>query len=110
MRDGLARVDIGRVQLVALSTNGISGEAYVCIHAEDVILEKNTLPSQSSARNHLIGRIQSLDREGSAVRVTVDCGFPLKALVTKQSCPDIAPHQVPDTITPTNTSPIHTLP
>jgi molybdate transport system ATP-binding protein len=110
MPDGLARVDIGRVQLVALSTNGISGEAYVCIHAEDVILEKNTLPSQSSARNHLIGRIQSLDREGSVVRVTVDCGFPLKALVTKQSCQEMALRQGDEIIAAIKAGAIHVVP
>ncbi len=110
MPDGLARVDIGRVQLVALSTNGISGEAYVCIHAEDVILEKNTLPSQSSARNHLIGRIQSLDREGSVVRVTLDCGFPLKALVTKQSCQEMALQQGDELIAAIKAGAIHIVP
>jgi molybdate transport system ATP-binding protein len=93
MPDGVARVDIGPVQLVALSTNRISGEACVCIHAEDVVLEKNSSPFQSSARNHLIGRIQLLDREGAVVRVTLDCGFPLKALVTKQSCREMALQQ-----------------
>jgi molybdate transport system ATP-binding protein len=89
MPDGLARVDIGKVRLVALSSNGISGEAYVCIHAEDVVLERSASLSKSSARNRLIGRIQSLDREGPMVRVNLDCGFPLKALVTKQSCQDL---------------------
>ena len=110
MPDGLVRVDIGRVQLTALSTNGISGGAYICIHAEDVVLEKNTLPSQSSARNHLVGRIQSLDREGAVVRVTVDCGFPIKALVTKQSCQEMALQQGDEIIAAIKAGAIHVLP
>jgi molybdate transport system ATP-binding protein len=108
--DGLARVDIGAVQLVALSTNGISGEAYVCIHAEDVVLEKNSSPTQSSARNHLIGRIQLLDREGAVVRVTLDCGFPLKALVTKQSCREMALQQGDEIIAAIKAGAIHVVP
>jgi molybdate transport system ATP-binding protein len=39
-----------------------------------------------SARNHLVGRIRSLHREGPIVRVNLDCGFPLKALITNQAC------------------------
>ena len=39
----------------------------------------------SSARNHLLGHIRSVDREGAMMRVNLDCGFPLKALVTHQA-------------------------
>jgi molybdate transport system ATP-binding protein len=63
---------------------------YVCIHAEDVVLEKKGVnPPQSSACNHLLGHIRSLDREGPMVRVNLDCGFPLKALITNQACQDM---------------------
>ena len=51
------------------------------------MLEKSgSDPPQSSARNRLLGHIRSLDREGPMVRVSLDCGFPLKALVTYQAC------------------------
>jgi molybdate transport system ATP-binding protein len=89
--EGLATIQVGPKQLVALvpprSKGGLDGEVYVCIHAEDVVLEKKgaNLP-QSSARNHLLGYIRSLDREGPMVRVNLDCGFPLKALITNQAC------------------------
>src|SRR6266436_7049546 len=83
--DGLATVHVGPVELVALSSKGIEGEAFACIHAEDVILEKSAGFPRSSARNRLVARIHALDREGPMVRVTLDCGFPLKALVTKQA-------------------------
>jgi molybdopterin-binding protein len=45
--------------------------------------------AQSSARNHLLGRIRSLDREGPMVRVKLDCGFPLKALITNHACQEM---------------------
>jgi molybdate transport system ATP-binding protein len=92
--EGLATIQVGPKQLVALvpprSNGGRYGEVYVCIHAADVMLEKRgaNLP-QSSARNNLIGRIRSLDREGPMVRVNLDCGFPLKALITNQACQDM---------------------
>jgi molybdate transport system ATP-binding protein len=87
--DGLATIQVGPTQLVALASAGANGEVYVCIHAEDVMLHKGVLSTQSSARNRLVGRIQSLDREGPMVRVSLDCGFPLKALVTNHACQDM---------------------
>src|SRR5262249_58024316 len=73
----------------AVASRRIDEEAYVCIHAEDVILKKGKSLPQTSARNCLAGRIHSLDREGPMMRVMVDCGFPLKALVTKQACEEM---------------------
>ncbi len=87
--DGLAAIQVGSSQVFALPPARVSGHVYVCIRAEDVMLEKGAVARQSSARNHLVGRIRSLDREGPMVRVGIDCGFPLKALVTYQACEDM---------------------
>jgi molybdate transport system ATP-binding protein len=89
MTDGLATIQVGSIELFALSAMHVSGQVSVCIRAEDVMMEKGAVARQSSARNHLVGRIQSLDREGPMVRVGIDCGFPLKALVTYQACEDM---------------------
>jgi molybdate transport system ATP-binding protein len=89
MTDGLASVQVGPSELLALSASSVSGQVCVCIRAEDVMLEKGAVARQSSARNHLVGRIRSLDREGPMVRVGIDCGFSLKALVTYQACEDM---------------------
>jgi molybdate transport system ATP-binding protein len=88
--DGLATIQVGPQQLIALAprrwNGGRDGQVYVCIRAEDVMLEKKVANlSQSSARNHLLGHIRSVDREGAMMRVNLDCGFPLKALVTNQA-------------------------
>jgi molybdate transport system ATP-binding protein len=87
--DGFAKVQVGSKQIVALtpSRNGrLNEDVYVCIRAEDVMLEKKgaELPP-CSAHNHLLGHVRSLDREGPIVRVELDCGFPLKALITTQA-------------------------
>jgi molybdate transport system ATP-binding protein len=89
MTDGLATIQVGSSELLALSATGANARVYVCIRAEDVMLEKGVVTAQSSARNHLVGRIRSLDHEGPLVRVGIDCGFPLKALVTYQACEDL---------------------
>ena len=86
--DGLATVAAGAVQLVALAIQQEIGDCYLCIRAEDVILEKGQTAS-SSARNRLPGFIKSMVGEGPMVRVLVDCGMALTALVTKQACVEL---------------------
>lgn len=81
---GLASVEIGNALLRALDPGLASPEVLVCIRAEDVMLERGP-SAASSARNHLAGRVAGIRPEGPLVRVTLDCGFPLAALVTRQS-------------------------
>ena len=60
---------------------------YLCLRPEDVTLWLSPPGGvkASSARNHLTGRINRLVQQGPLVRVVVDCGFPLTALVTRAS-------------------------
>ena len=44
----------------------------------------------ASARNHLSGRIVAIDSEGPLERVTVDCGFPLVSLITRDAREELA--------------------
>ena len=57
----------------------------LCVRPEDVTLSAHATDARLSARNHLAGRIVRLLPSGPHVRVTVDCGFPLVALVTQHS-------------------------
>jgi molybdate transport system ATP-binding protein len=83
--DGLATVAVGRTQLVALAEDARLGDGYISIRAEDVILEKG-VGAPSSARNRLAAHVRAVIREGPLVRVSLDCGFPLTALITNQAC------------------------
>jgi molybdate transport system ATP-binding protein len=98
--DGLATVAVASIQLIALASSFPARECYVCIRAEDVILEKEEAASStaregggggraSSARNRLVGHVKGMVPEGPMVRVLVDCGFALAALVTHQACQDL---------------------
>jgi molybdate transport system ATP-binding protein len=88
--DGLATVEVGRIRLSALEPNLESSnrEVYVCIRAEDVILMK-TGSVRSSARNALRATVSGLVSEGVTVRIHLDCGFPLVAILTKQACAEL---------------------
>jgi molybdate transport system ATP-binding protein len=72
------------VELVAIDPGGVENTAFTCIRAEEVVL--TLLDGQdSSARNRLPGTIASRRDEGPLVRITVDCGVRLVALVTRAS-------------------------
>lgn len=92
--DGLASVVVNETRLTALAGDLPAGttEVFVCIRAEDVILSVGDEAS-SSARNRLPGFVRHLVREGPLVRVDLDCGFPLLALLTKQGCDGLDLHE-----------------
>ena len=82
-RDGVLTVSIGPGTLAVADRDGVRGEVFVCLRAEDVLLERGTPAARESARNHLAARVTSVSSEGPLVRVGLDCGFPLAALVTR---------------------------
>jgi len=89
MTNGLVMVAVGPVLLAAVEEElpANTREVHVCIRAENVVLFKGD--SSSSARNHLPGVVRSLGQDGPLMRVELDCGFPLTALLTKQSCEEM---------------------
>jgi len=113
--DGFATIQVGPKQITALArprrNGGPDGEVYVCIHAEDVMLKKSGANlTQSSASNQLLGQIRSLHREGPMVRVNLDCGFPLKAMVTNQACQNMGLRERDEIVAAVNAQAIHLLP
>lgn len=86
--DGLSRVRVGQAQLFAAAPDSQTEEVFVCIRPEDVVLQRND-PVQSSARNRLPAIVTSLTPEGALTRATLDCGFPLVALVTHSAVSEL---------------------
>jgi molybdate transport system ATP-binding protein len=82
---GLVAVEIGGAQLVAVDTAGAGADVFACIRAESVTIERDPSGNVTSARNRLAARIVSVIPEGPLARVTLDCGFRLMAIVTRQS-------------------------
>ncbi|MDB6040669.1 MAG: molybdate transporter, ATPase subunit [Verrucomicrobiales bacterium] len=86
----LAIVSVGSSNVMALADSIPVGtrDVYVCIRAEDVILVKGS-DRPNSARNHLPARVREVNREGPLMRVELNCGFPLTALLTKHACAEM---------------------
>jgi molybdate transport system ATP-binding protein len=85
MNAGLVTVEIAGVRLEAVATAGASADVFACIRAESVTIERNPSGNPTSARNRLPARIVSVIPEGPLARVTLDCGFRMTAIVTRQS-------------------------
>lgn len=90
IENGLAMVAVGPVALAAVDPRLPVGtrDVYACVRAENVVILKGRDVS-NSARNHLPGVIRSIAADGRLMRVELDCGFPLTALITRQSSEDI---------------------
>jgi molybdopterin-binding protein len=58
----------------------------LCVRPEDVTVTLVTTQAPpSSARNRLTGRVSVLASAGPHMRLGIDCGFPVQALVTRRS-------------------------
>jgi molybdate transport system ATP-binding protein len=85
---GMVTLRVGSTELVAVDRGTNEDEFWVCIRGEDVTLETSPVAS-SSARNHLDGQVVEIIPKGPLTKVILDVGFPLVALVTRQSALDL---------------------
>lgn len=90
VQDGIATVRVGGTSLCALADHlpPDTEEVFVCIRAEDVSL---ATPDHHAAspRNRLPAVVTGLAREGPLVRMELDCGFTLAALLTPQGAAEL---------------------
>ena len=82
--DGMLRVSVNGTTLTAIEGESAGPAVFVCIRSEDVVLEREQVTT-SSARNHLAGTVTLVTVLGALARVTIDCGFPLVAMVTRST-------------------------
>jgi molybdate transport system ATP-binding protein len=86
--EGLATVMVGATALVAVDVGGEADDVFACVRAEEVSLEPEG-GAPTSARNRLPATVTAAAVEGPLVRVRLDCGFPLVALVTRRSAEEL---------------------
>jgi molybdate transport system ATP-binding protein len=82
--DGLVAVRVGAGRLTAVSDAPRGEAVVVTVRPEDVLLvAAGTEAGGYSARNGLRGIVRRIEPLGALVRIEIDCGFPLVALVTR---------------------------
>ncbi|HPH97016.1 MAG TPA: ABC transporter ATP-binding protein [Anaerolineaceae bacterium] len=85
VEDGLARIQVNGCTFEAVGEVKPGQAVYMCLRPEDFTLHPSDGTALSSARNRLKGQITRLAPQGPLVRVSVDCGFPVVALITLHS-------------------------
>jgi tungstate transport system ATP-binding protein len=84
--EGLALVRVGERQIEVCSELPAGSRVILLIPYDDVTI--NLPPTDAittSARNRFPGKVVKLFRTGSQVRVTINCGFQITALITRKS-------------------------
>jgi tungstate transport system ATP-binding protein len=84
---GFAEVRVGSGERIAAASSLPVGTAVtLCIRPEEVtLLAPTEVPFSSSARNHFPAQVVRIIPWGVALKVHLDCGFPLVAFVTRPS-------------------------
>jgi tungstate transport system ATP-binding protein len=84
---GFAEVQVGSGERIAAASSLPVGTAVtLCIRPEEVtLLAPTEVPFSSSARNHFPAQVVRIIPWGVALKVHLDCGFPLVAFVTRPS-------------------------
>ena len=91
--DGLVTVRVGKARLTAVSDAPVGEGVLVTVRPEDVLLlAEDGGTAGYSARNHLQGTVVQAEVLGALVRVRLDCGFPLDALVTRRAFEELGVH------------------
>ena len=93
LADGLVTVEVaGRHVEAAVSTDSAgASEVLVCLRPEDVVLSRpDEHAPATSARNRLDAVVRRVVSAGAQARVEMDAGFPLVALITKQSLEELS--------------------
>lgn len=88
-KDGIATVEITGTHISAPIGDCEMGSVMVGIRAEDIVLTAGSSTQKTSARNHFSGKITQINQEESLVRITVDCGFLVDSLITRESLLDL---------------------
>lgn len=89
-KDGLARVKVQGAVAEAVSEAPLNQKVLFCLRPEEVTLfAAGTELPRTSARNRFNCQVVSLTSFGGLMRVSLDCGFPLVALVTRMSAEEL---------------------
>lgn len=86
---GKITVDVQGIMLEAIGQEKSGKQVLFCLRPEDITIWRTKEVPKSSARNQLPGRVNSISDQGPLLQISIDCGFPLVALITRASVRDL---------------------
>ena len=109
--NGLAVIDIEGLRLQAVSDLKAGSRVTIYLHYEDITINlPSTEPVSSSARNQFKGNITRIFPLGSQLKVTIDCGFNLAAIITRRSWDELGLELGQEVIASFKASSVHLIP
>ncbi len=87
--DGIAVIGADGIEVEVAADIPVGGTVLLGIRPESVVLSAVDKVRESSARNNFEARVKKLTPLGAVVKVSLNCGFPLVALLTKQSVEEL---------------------
>jgi tungstate transport system ATP-binding protein len=87
--EGQIIVEAKGLHLEAVGELQLGRSVLFCLRPEDITLWTHEADTKSTARNRLHGRICKLTPQGPLMRVELDCGFPVMALITRASAQEM---------------------
>lgn len=110
-KDGLVEVQTGDNLLEAVSDYQVGKMVYLCLRPEDITITLTHGQEQTSARNHLRCKINTIQPKGPLFRVLLDSGdAKLVSLVTRTSALEMNLYPGLEVIANFKSSAIHLLP
>lgn len=89
--NGHACIDVGEVRFEAITPCPPGQRVALYIRPEEVTVTlTHDSVQRTSVRNQFTGKVTKIIPNGPFVRLTVDCGFPVIALITRMSCQDLS--------------------
>ncbi|MFA4861732.1 ABC transporter ATP-binding protein [Methanoregula sp.] len=108
---GHAFIRVGDILFEALTDLPVGRNVAMYIRPEEISLTPAAAgPARSSMRNQIHGRITKMIPYGPFVRVSVDCGFVLTALITRRSCSELGLNCGTSVMAGVKATAIHVLP
>jgi tungstate transport system ATP-binding protein len=89
-QEGVSWVDAGGQLLECAGEIPAGAPVLLCLRPEDISLLLPDNHISSSTRNRIPGVVRQLAPQGPLLRVVVDCGFPVVALITRPSAREMA--------------------
>ncbi len=87
---GLLQIQVDGLTVEAVGELAAGTHVFVCLRPEDIILTSSEPESKpSTARNHIVCRIIQMINQGPLIRIRLEAGFSLTALVTRSSAKEM---------------------
>jgi len=107
---GHALIRVGEVSFEAMTNLPAASRVAAYIRPEEVTLTPAAaVPVKSSVRNQIRGKITKMVQYGPFVRVSVDCGFVMTALITRRSCTELGFSIGADVVAGVKATAVHVL-